>query len=818
VSGKTLDEWCLPDVQAGIGVALGYNGVVAIDLDYGSAEINEAIEQHMPATPYKKVGAKGYTAFYHASREVGPVKFNLVLKEGDRPKSVCEILSGWNQTVIPPTIHPDTGNAYVWEDEPLSMCMATALPQLPDNFAELIAESLKPFGGQSKILEQRGDDGGICPGGEYDGRAVSSMRMVNNAALETIHIWVPKLDKVTYRLESDGSARMIADWRGGDDYNIGATRNGIKDFTGKDGGPGGGMTPIDLVMLAQGMSTAGEALGWLVANGLPEWNKLADGMVENARKKREAVEAAVADYKKRMAEKERLEQERLERERLEEASRAAAAESANRAELSAEMRAMIDGAHPRDWQTGDMDDIAAKSKGLVADMIQYLTEISETPSKTIAMTAALGFGAMLFGRWWAIEDKNAGGLRTYPNIYVFGSAGSGMGKSSAMSAAKKLFYEAIDRVMVDDRYSALRAMPPAGDDGADPAEVERAAEQAPFMSDVLRSCYYGKTIHAAATLHNRMIECPNTLMFVDEASQFARKVWPERSNNNAEGMQAQIKMLITEADGVAEGTDYTVKSKNQGNVMNPSFSMVLMATGSEFVRSLPLETYRDGLLGRVLWLQDKSRPRLVEVNGATPGLRDRIINRMADIIRTRLDAGDMTMGGFALSSLKIDPVIVPMEPEAIELRRKAKHMLFEEGVRAAEAKRADSELWHRCLEVALRVAIIHALGTNHYNPIVTVDDLVFGLTLATFSISQVAKNADKVEAESLNGVPEFVSKRDRVLKVLARHGGEATASVLSQALKMRRKEIDDILATMASSEMITVSPGARKGSFIVRAI
>ena len=39
-----LKTWCAEGIDAGIGLALGYNGVCAIDLDYGDGDIREAIE------------------------------------------------------------------------------------------------------------------------------------------------------------------------------------------------------------------------------------------------------------------------------------------------------------------------------------------------------------------------------------------------------------------------------------------------------------------------------------------------------------------------------------------------------------------------------------------------------------------------------------------------------------------------------------------------------------------------------------------------------------------------------------------------------
>ena len=55
---------------AGVGVALGYNGVIAVDFDTDDPVIIEAIEAALPPSPVRKRGSKGYSRNYRASPAV----------------------------------------------------------------------------------------------------------------------------------------------------------------------------------------------------------------------------------------------------------------------------------------------------------------------------------------------------------------------------------------------------------------------------------------------------------------------------------------------------------------------------------------------------------------------------------------------------------------------------------------------------------------------------------------------------------------------------------------------------------------------------
>ena len=114
--------------------------MVAIDIDFDQLDVIEAIELRWPST-VRKVGRKGYSAFYRASPAVKSRAFESGTHGG------VDVLAHGRQSVLPPTLHPATGEAYRWlTPRTLENTIIDELPMLPDDIAAQLAEALEPFG------------------------------------------------------------------------------------------------------------------------------------------------------------------------------------------------------------------------------------------------------------------------------------------------------------------------------------------------------------------------------------------------------------------------------------------------------------------------------------------------------------------------------------------------------------------------------------------------------------------------------------------------------------------------------------------------
>jgi hypothetical protein len=262
------------DEPAGIGVACGLD-LVCIDIDLEEAV--PALLAILPPSPVQKKGRKGISLFYRGSTEVIRSRnFRTPEKVG-----LVDLLSEGKQTVLPPSIHPDTGEPYYWWTDLTLMDVALGdLSELPDDIAERIGEVLKQFGhdpdperpsGRGRVFAAPATPAGATVGGSD---AAALFREVNDLALANLAAWVPNLGLQRCYRAGDGF-KAVAEWRASSTGrafslrkpNLSFTSQGIRDF-----GDGRGYSAIDVVMEAHRI-TASEALEWLGERVSQSWQE-----------------------------------------------------------------------------------------------------------------------------------------------------------------------------------------------------------------------------------------------------------------------------------------------------------------------------------------------------------------------------------------------------------------------------------------------------------------------------------------------------------------------------------------------------------------
>lgn len=221
--------------DAGVCAPLDHK-LKVIDIDTDDSELMAAVLAVLPDSEVKKRGNKGFSAFYRGSPAIVSAPFSV------GKTRIVDLLAYGRQTVLPPTIHPDTGQPYHWlGSETLENVSIDALPILPDNIAELLAEALTPFGYEPQDEHHR----------MVAGEGETHWREINDTALKNLPAWVPALN--LKRLTKKGPGyRAVADWRPEVNSNksgeaLSIHPNGITDW-----GTSVNYTPIDLVMLVTG--------------------------------------------------------------------------------------------------------------------------------------------------------------------------------------------------------------------------------------------------------------------------------------------------------------------------------------------------------------------------------------------------------------------------------------------------------------------------------------------------------------------------------------------------------------------------------------
>lgn len=244
---------------ANIGVLMGTVArkdlhVVSLDFDAKDADDLDTLLGAAPASPMVKRGKTGETRFYLAPK-------TLKSKPYDGPDGrLIDLLTGFDtrQTVIPPSIHPDTGKPYVWLAGPVR---ADELPVLTDDDMAALEEALEQCG-WIRNGRQPNDRTRIARPAPVDTDDIWSETKA--AALANLTDWVPALGLYGCR-PARGGYEAVATWRASSSgrpiserkLNLSIQRDGIKDFGTNDT-----YSAIDLVMSAKDCEQAA-ATDWL---------------------------------------------------------------------------------------------------------------------------------------------------------------------------------------------------------------------------------------------------------------------------------------------------------------------------------------------------------------------------------------------------------------------------------------------------------------------------------------------------------------------------------------------------------------------------
>jgi len=120
---EEIDTWQALTGITGYGLILGpISNLCCIDVDEEDPEMLQRILDVLPQSPMVKKGKKGETRFYRMSPTSENPYHKTIEKIKNRlGKVAVEFHFEKRMTVIPPSIHPETGESYVWTDSDIDI-------------------------------------------------------------------------------------------------------------------------------------------------------------------------------------------------------------------------------------------------------------------------------------------------------------------------------------------------------------------------------------------------------------------------------------------------------------------------------------------------------------------------------------------------------------------------------------------------------------------------------------------------------------------------------------------------------------------------
>ena len=263
VASFILDQW---EQWPGAGVCVAHGGVIGLDVDTDRDDVAAAVLRAIEPSPVKRRGSKGYMGYYRPGGGLDDLTVRVRWHDGK--KVVCEILLHGTQSVIPPTVHPDTGKPYQWlTDETLENTDIGELPELTGDHVGRLDTELGKLGLTRKAPRRARITDHERPGAGSHDLEVPAWRSLNNRALEpsAIDQWWPALGMPKTRQRGAGAWEAIPFWRhsgsgrptGDRNPNLKVAPGGVVDF-----GADRSYTPVDAVMAARDCSDTA-AKEWL---------------------------------------------------------------------------------------------------------------------------------------------------------------------------------------------------------------------------------------------------------------------------------------------------------------------------------------------------------------------------------------------------------------------------------------------------------------------------------------------------------------------------------------------------------------------------
>jgi hypothetical protein len=366
------ERWAAGD--AGVGVVAGQasHGLIAVDIDSEDPTIQATLRTVLPPTHVRKTGARGETLFYHGPDVAQSQSWDIA------GKRIVDLIGPGRQTVLPPTIHPDTGTPYRWSgSESLEDLQPHELPALPADIAEQITAALLPLGYRPEPPPHEHNNTNNGSDVESD----NPHRQLNDEALANLDAWVPALTLYRCRRTQKGY-EAVPTWRPSTtgrelekrQLNLKIVPQGIRDF-----GADQGYTPLDLVMAACDcdLDTAfrflSERLGWtsnLDLSGLQQQSETGTTVEPSAPVKPKAPIDGLAHF--------------------------------------------------------------TTVPGLVGELVDWITATSRRPNRVLALGAAVTVVGTLIGR------RAAGPTRSATHLYTVGIAPTGSGKQHLLDSVIRL--------------------------------------------------------------------------------------------------------------------------------------------------------------------------------------------------------------------------------------------------------------------------------------------------------------------------------------------------------------------------------------------
>ena len=767
------DRWAKwPD--ANVGIALGpSSGIIAIDVDTDDPKILGVIEPIIPKSLVRKRGARGYTVFFRLAhgQKIVTRKFSV------HKKTVLEILSKGRQTVIPPSIHPETCKPYFWvSTQGLEDTRPYELGEVPDNLADSLEAALVKFEAENPTSETEPKKTKKPVNG--------SLRTHNSQATAEIQhpdgtVGEHAISYLESALEEECEAVATA--------GNGCQENTLNEAALKLGGlvAGLGLKGWD-ERIKSALINAGQSM----VNHRPKWpwdpveieKKVHRGYAHGLERPREVdIDAYISEIGEDSASN--LSESRV---RLEEST----------LDLKEMLLSNIPDEIDEPVQSDDENDKydipqeLCEVPGLVGDIVDWIVDTAYQPLTGIALFGALSYCATFFCRRYTTPrslrtDYSRGRPALSPNLYCFTLAGSAAGKNHILQCL-----------------------------GALDTRTNQGLRQSDFSS--------------TAGMLRKFVTRPSYLWTIDEVGFVLKGM----KRTNVPGHMADMPKQLLELYSLSTGTFNKGYAKSEDNIPTihwPCLSIYGTSTFDRFYEALSTENVIDGLVGRMLIAPQSTQFDLdsdiatlaanefaasEEDEDISIGLTvpEEIINQFEAIVR--IDPGVGNLNRPVNVSQKAPPCRPVRWADADAVLRLVQFERERDEAVSRDVSSAAATVIRRGPELALKLASIRAIGICPAAPRISQADINWGIALVKHCHSFVL---NRLMSEMATAEVSYGKAEQKTLALIRKAENKGiTRTILRRKLKdnfgirQRAREFDEMIKGLSDDGEIASDKRATK--------
>lgn len=396
---------------------------------------------------------------------------------------------------------------------------------------------------------------------------------------------------------------------------------------------------------------------------------------------------------------------------------------------------------------GPVPDKLLSIPGFIDDVVKLSMQSAPYPNRVLSFTGALALLAFLVGR--KVQDKRD----NRSNIYLIALADSGTGKDHPRKVNFNIAFRAGVAGAIGDAF--------ASGEGLEDALFMHPSMlfQADEFDCIFNTMKYSKD-NRAESINEKLLKFYGA----------SNTIYPLRKKASAKKKDGTVHEIA--------------------HIVNPNLVLLGTAIPQYFYESLSRRVLENGLVARCIIVEAGKRGEAGNPQPITPS---------DSLIRAATYLANLDVNG-NLTNEYPKPLIITETPEAtaalreVQLECDRRYNFYE-----AQNEGAAKALWARAHEKVCKLAMLHGISSNVYNPLITDKSVKWAWKFIDHLTRRMLYMADRYVYENI-----FDEKCQRAIRKLQEHGGRLPHSKLLRLLHESADSMKKIAETLQEKGTVQV--------------